>query len=168
MKFVNNVLTEDAFQVVIDNIKHYSKLNLWTSSSLFWSPEIRVGNHVGVLTHLIKGPFADYIEKEISHFLPEYARLQIQMYLWPEGSNISWHDDNGFSFGATIYLNRHWEINYGGLFVWEDSDTKELKILCPCKNTMVINDKKEGHCVTHVTSAAPETRMTLQIWGYTF
>ena len=165
MKIVKNVLTENTLESIHNKIKNDYDLKVWKNSILFWQPSIRIGNHVGVLTQIVNDELASCIEKEISQFLPKYNRLVIQIYLWPKGSNISWHNDKGYFFGATIYLNNYWEINYGGLFIWEDNENKELKVLCPSKNVMVINDKEEGHCVTHVTSVALEARMTLQIWG---
>jgi len=108
-----------------------------------------------------------FLERDLKKHLPPYSSLGIQYYLWPEGSNISTHDDRGDRLaGATIYLNPEWHPDMGGLFVWTDGESQELKVLCPRMNMMVINDKYEDHLVTPITSACKEMRATVQIWVY--
>jgi Rps23 Pro-64 3,4-dihydroxylase Tpa1-like proline 4-hydroxylase len=168
MKLIQNVLSEETIQKITDRVNSTMDQNSWSVSSLWWPMGIRVGNHVGVITQLLKDELRDEIESQITGLLPPYNEICVQIYLWPEGSNISWHDDGSDQklAAATIYLNIDWHPDFGGLFVWEDADTKEMRVLCPKYNSMVINDRREMHLVTPVTSAAPLPRLSLQIWGF--
>ena len=90
--------------------------------------------------------------------------LHYQYYIWDKLSGIDMHNDSGHDFGATLYLNGQWNPNWGGLFVWEDKDEKELKIICPKQNMLVIADEGEDHMVTTISPYAEEDRITIQIW----
>jgi Rps23 Pro-64 3,4-dihydroxylase Tpa1-like proline 4-hydroxylase len=168
MQILQNVLSEETISAVITQVNTSISQNKWSVSTFWWSKDIRIGNHVGVVTQIAKDDVIALIDQDIRPLLPAYDKLEVQYYLWPEGSNISWHDDGDGQkkLGATIYLNQEWHPDYGGLFIWEERDTKELKVLCPSYNTMVVNDKAEMHLVTPVTSAAPLARLSLQIWGF--
>ena len=51
--------------------------------------------------------------------------------------------------------------------MWEDRKNPGLmKALCPQRNVMVLNDKKEEHFISQVSPYTPEPRFTIQIWGY--
>ena len=36
------------------------------------------------------------------------------------GSGINWHDDHGYVYGLTYYLNRRWSHQWGGEFMFRD------------------------------------------------
>ena len=82
-------------------------------------------------------------------------------HYWTKLSGINWHGDEGYLFGATLYLN-DWKKEWGGLFLWEDDG---LHCLCPKKGMLVINTKKQPHCVTPVSTSAPYARRSIQIFG---
>ncbi|AMO43037.1 hypothetical protein R1080702_023 [Cyanophage S-RIM32] len=84
-------------------------------------------------------------------------------------SGIAIHEDKSHFFGATIYLNKVWYTNAGGIFLYETEETKTTGIMnaiVPQKNLMVVNDKHERHLVTPVSFNVPEFRFTMQIWGH--
>ena len=81
-------------------------------------------------------------------------------------SGISIHNDPHVDWGATIYLNHKWPLNSGGWFLWQDSKKNApWKAVPPTRNMMVLNDKKQYHCVTPVAPNVKEPRLSLQIWS---
>ena len=78
-------------------------------------------------------------------------------------SGIACHSDECYESGATIYLN-DWNMNFGGLFVWKDDNSDIMKAIVPQKNMMVLNDEKQNHIVTSVSSLSKGYRLTIQIW----
>jgi hypothetical protein len=107
----------------------------------------------------IKNQFVEYDEKFINFsFTVQYCK-------WHRGSYIPWHNDSDHSIGATIYLNKDWDVEDGGLFVYsETGNVDNLKCIYPCYNTLVINESNEWHHVSLVNYHANTERTTIQIW----
>jgi hypothetical protein len=166
MKVFENVLSDDLLKLC--DVERTAKLAGfgWKLSEFAWSKDIRVGITGICASAHVSAPLKKPIASHISSYLPDHDDLVIQHYVWMRGSGISWHNDGKFRFGATIYLNRTWNPDYGGIFMWEPEDSGgDLRAACPTFNTMVLNDKKLFHRVTPVSTNAPEYRLTLQIWG---
>ena len=165
MKIYNNVLTTNTIQKVWDEINQSRGENNWRVSTLFWGPDIKKGILGSTTCKEVSANLAEIIEGEIKHLLPSYGKLVQQIYAWLPASGISAHTDGKKKFGMTIYLNNNWQLDYGGLFVWEDKESNELKVRMPEFNSMVLNDNEELHLVTPVAFNSPVIRHTLQIWG---
>ena len=73
----------------------------------------------------------------------------INYHLWLPGSGINWHDDKASLYGATLYLNT-WEPEKGGVFMWREKLTGELKCIHPQRNMLMINEQGEDHAVTPI------------------
>lgn len=88
-----------------------------------------------------------------------------QYYEWHRGSYIPWHHDYNYDFGATIYLNKEWDVEDGGIFFYtKTGDVSDLKCIYPKYNTLVLNDSKEQHHVSLVNYHSKTERKTIQIW----
>lgn len=147
-----------------DEVARYAQLPKWACSTMLWPDEIKVGQ-TGMVTHArVSEELAEQIKKCVAPYMPEHNSLHIQHYLWHKYSGINMHDDSGHRFGATLYLNREWDIAYGGVFIWKD-DNGELRAISPEFNTMVVNAKKHHHMVSMVSPLAPVMRYSIQIWG---
>ena len=85
----------------------------------------------------------------------------LMFYMWPPNSYIGWHDDT-CDFGASVYLNKEWNIEHGGIFLYKDK--KDIKGVSPVYNRCVINVEKTMHTVSMITPDAP-LRKSLQIFG---
>lgn len=166
MKIYNNVLQQSTIEEIFKETRNAHRTAEWAFSTLAWSTDIQVGAMAATACKPVSEELATAIEGQIQQYLPEYTELKSQIYLWPRGSSISCHDDAHCKFGATIYLNSHWHVDYGGLFVWQDNASKEWKVRFPEFNTMVLNDEQEPHLVTPVSYASMEMRHTVQIWGF--
>lgn len=136
----------------------------WYCSAMVWPDLLRRGQ-TGLITHTpVSRELAAAIKKQVAPYMPEHKDLDMHHYLWHKYSGISMHDDPGHLFGATLYLNKNWDINYGGIFIWRDVDGS-LHAVSPEYNTMVVNSKKRYHMVSMVSPLANEYRQTIQIWG---
>jgi hypothetical protein len=165
MKIFNNVLTEETIQNLRDETNLSLREGVWRSSTLSWINEIQRGIMGSVACKDVSPELAESIEDQVKHLLPPYDELCQQIYVWPGASGISAHNDGNKKFGATIYLNHDWQLDFGGLFVWVDKETEELKVRMPEYNSLVLNDNEEVHLVTPVAFTCAALRHTVQIWG---
>jgi hypothetical protein len=86
----------------------------------------------------------------------------VNFYYWMQGSHIPWHDDVGHSGGITIYLNEHWNINHGGLFLFNPDD-ETINAIVPKKNRAIIQLGGIPHSVSATTKTSI-IRKTIQIF----
>ena len=165
MKIYNNVLTDETIQKLWAETNQTKGEDVWRISTLSWIQDIQRGILASAGCKVVSPEIAESIESQVKHLLPPYEKLYQQIYVWPRGSGISAHNDGDKKFGATIYLNNHWELDFGGLFVWQDKESEELKVRMPEFNSMVVNDTEELHLVTPVAFNCYAIRHTVQIWG---
>jgi Rps23 Pro-64 3,4-dihydroxylase Tpa1-like proline 4-hydroxylase len=86
----------------------------------------------------------------------------IMFYYWTRHSYITWHNDQAFVGGVTIYLNRQWEQDFGGFFLYKDSrEAHELKGLIPKRNFALLQSGGIEHCTTPVNFNG-DLRITIQ------
>jgi len=151
---------------LIDSIEKYVEKNFSLStwkSSLFWSNDIR---HSSALVQILPLP---HIEKELrpyySKILPEIQKLHMKIYyyIWPPLSYIPFHSDGHTSIASTIYLNKEWNIDQGGLFLYNKKN--KIYAIPPIFNSCIINNNHVTHSTTLTTTNAPYRR-TLQIFFY--
>lgn len=165
MDLYHNVLSGDILDKCTIELNSLLHEPVWKVSDQFWDRSIQVGV-TGVCTStLVKEPLRQQIHGAIQSLLPEHKNLMIQHYIWHKHGAISLHDDSGHKFGATIYLNKNWNIDNGGIFVWKNNLTHELHAHCPEYNSLMLNSKCELHLVTPISPLTSENRITLQIWG---
>ena len=170
MKIFENVISDELNQKCIDYIQKNISKNFSTSSaSTFHWPSNLIRGVIGSC-HLMLVPdhLSDEILESIDKISPKNYKnndILIQFHIWDRLSGINWHDDGTYDYGITIYLNEYWDENWGGIFLWQDkTDDNQIKGLMPKKNTMVINDNYEEHCVTPVGVLYDMPRMTIQIF----
>lgn len=163
MRIYENVLTKTTCSVIKNEILSASKEFRWGVGSYLWPENVKI-NVSGSVVELIANPtLRDLIIQDIENIIPPVDDISVKFYAWQKNSGISWHRDAHAKFGATIYLNEQWDINDGGLFVYEDGGM--LKAHLPTFNTMVINDNQTSHMVTPVSPFAKHDRYTIQIFG---
>ena len=165
MKIIKDALPEEliSFCVGVYEKLDHSKL----SPTLCGGPDyLKDGQIAGPFVAPVPSNVVDRLLPEIQEHIWIWEgdfEFTFQYYLWGPNSGIADHDDAGYDVGATLYLN-DFPLNYGGLFVYEDADN-DLKVVAPTRNTLVVNDQKERHLVTTVSSQATFPRLTIQIWG---
>jgi hypothetical protein len=169
MKIYKNSISDDLLTECVQKVKENITKENWRSSSICWSEEIKRNISGSCIFSQIDSDLSDKLEKELNKYFPEYNEIFFQYYIWQHNAGISIHADKPYKFGATLYLNTEWHVNWGGLFIWynslEDSYEGEAHCLVPRGKTLVINDEKQLHLVTPVSATSPELRVTIQIWG---
>jgi hypothetical protein len=144
------------------------RFKFWTNR--MWDLEI-VEESAPVICFSLEGNRLDTIQsilEEKGVYNPE-TDLPLQeaggamIYLWTNGSYIPSHSDGIYSKGVTIYLNRDWSFNDGGMFNWYEKSENEWKSVLPSFNMAMLNDKLQLHGTSAVTTRN-KVRITLQVF----
>ena len=77
------------------------------------------------------------------------------------GSGINWHDDHGHLYGITYYINRRWNIKFGGEFLFTNENGNGFIPLVG--NSLVIIKAPLSHKVAPVMHPTVP-RKTIQIF----
>ncbi len=167
MKIIKNCLPEYLIDICRKEFnKRQNKDKTWSISENFWDESLLECIPGVSSQQSINGLLKEKILKELSLYLPKYDETIMQFYNWHKMSGIASHEDFGYSFGATLYLNTKWDPNWGGVFIWGEDKNNLTNAIIPQYNTLVINyPPMRPHLVTMISPLAPETRKTIQIWG---
>jgi len=116
------------------------------SSFFSWGPRI-IQQSTPVMVYDLDD--ADILLERLKEIIVIERKVNFMIYFWPIGSYIPWHNDNHASFTATVYCNKYWEMDWGGLFLYKEKD----KILAeaPEWNKLVVQTNKDWHTTTSVT-----------------
>lgn len=168
MKQYESVLPDDfadllysyAFSQLVDNNK--DRPNVYTNH--LWDQNLRKNNSLVLYIE----PDENLNEK-IKYFLNQSGLLDLDssdsiemaINVWTKNSYIPSHSDRSYDKGITIYLNREWSYDDGGLFNWFDKKSGEWKVIVPKFNNAVVNDLGEMHATTPVLTDS-QLRITLQ------
>jgi hypothetical protein len=163
MKIVSNLLDKETLKLIEDDFEFKSKISQWSVSNIIWEKKLKEFSIGQINQCSVDDNIASRIEDCLNPYLKEYKKIFIQHYIWHPLSNISLHNDSVYLFGATVYLNEHWDINWGGLFVYKDTEC--YKVVVPEYNTCIINDDCSSHLVTTINPNIQYPRRTIQIWG---
>ena len=172
MKIHKNVLSPETLSRCIYDLGYFRDKAVWKNSGLFWHEDVRVGT-TGIVTQtLVSVDISKLLDAELDKYFYEYKKdlkmIEYQFFVWNALSGISTHNDSMYRFGATLYLNPVWKMDWGGTFLWKDKNEEDYckwNALCPEQNMLVINDEKEFHLVSSISPHAAEERYSIQIWG---
>jgi Rps23 Pro-64 3,4-dihydroxylase Tpa1-like proline 4-hydroxylase len=78
-----------------------------------------------------------------------------------DGSGINWHDDNIYNYGITYYINRRWNLKFGGELLFKHENNNGFIPLIG--NSLVIIKAPLLHKVNHVSKTIIP-RKTIQIF----
>ena len=166
MKIYKNFFSDQLLYLIEKDLNQNLNLNNWSAGSLLiWGSDLKLGVNGTCLSSLVAEHVKTKLCEKLLTVSPKYEKISVMYQIWHPQSGISMHNDGNYKFGATIYLNDDWDINWGGLFIWEDKITKKLNVLFPTKNTLVLNDNSERHMVTMVSPLAQKIRKTIQIFA---
>ncbi|MEO8672811.1 MAG: 2OG-Fe(II) oxygenase [Tahibacter sp.] len=127
------------------------------------------------------GPFLRFLEKlsGIEHLLPDPHLAGGGIHLSRQGDHLGIHADFNWHEGLQahrrlnllIYLNPHWQADYGGqLELWDTSGTQRIRQVAPLLNRAVVfttrSDTFHGHPIPW---SAPEGvfRQSIALYYYT-
>jgi len=140
MQLHTNVLTTETISLFEKELTTKLSSKCWAVSSFAWPKNITIGIQGSCVSSDLSKDLENKIIDDIKELLPPYKELVIQCYIWDKNSGISKHDDYNFKFGATIYMNKTWDMNYGGIFLWAPNGEKEFRAIIQECNNMVVND----------------------------
>jgi len=170
MILINNFLSlEDCLKVSEDKNKLW-KENCWTINKHNWEPNLTAGLYGSVyMTNVspeINVRVGFYIDKYFDNKV-DWDRTNIQHFVWDTNSGINWHNDRGYDFAGTIYINEHYNPDWGGIFEYfENVDSQQKHSICPEQGLFVINTIGQLHRVTKITHPMMDIfRHTIQIFG---
>lgn len=96
-------------------------------SSGTWLPVWRLldGQCVGTKTYTEgEQPFNNVLDslmplfKKLAEMNPEiikpYKNLSLRTYIYPTGTKLSWHNDEGYNGAMTYYIHKKWSPSWGG------------------------------------------------------
>ena len=164
MKIYHEVLPKPLLQECIDEVLKLMWERCWGSSMIRWDPVLKKGITGDSIHTYIPDETKTKIVESVKEYFPPGSKYDMQYFIWLPNSGIAQHDDTAHEYGATIYLNRTWDKNMGGFFLWDDGDPVIMKAVSPKSNMMVVNDSNQMHMVTPVSPLAPNPRCTIQIW----
>lgn len=101
----------------------------------------------------------ELVNKQIFEQIPK--KWFCSVFLMSRHSHIPWHDDSIYKFTCTVYLNKEWNSNNGGYFMYEDGE--ELKAVVPAYNYAVSFATPLKHTSVLTSNYAP-LRESLQIF----
>lgn len=168
MKIIKDFLPPEFLDLVFKELNERRKINAWGISNLAWEKGLITNSSIGSVYTSLPNEQIEYLVKKFRGLpdIPNFTQLVANYYAWLPGSGIGLHNDNGRRFAATVYLNKNWHLNDGGIFLWEDKNTGKLEALQPSFNTVIINDSNEMHLVTPISAHVNVPRLTIQIFAY--
>ena len=167
MNIIKNAITEETAELATKRAIELLGQDVWDSNRDVWSKELLYGTSGKVLITKLDSDIRKLVLDDISDQLPYYNDLTANFHVGLAESGISMHNDAGHRFGATIYLNKVWHQDFGGLFLWmeDENNPTRLKGYIPEYRSMVLNDEGQDHMVTRVAPKLSEIRLTIQIFG---
>ena len=160
----NNFLDETFINNFIQNIIKESQeyKPIW-KSNINWGENIVKGSSL-VLAYEINKENLNYIKSKFIELNNKFKDKEIvgHFYIWTKGCHIPMHNVSNYEYGCTIYLNKYWDIDWGGLYIWKEGD--KLNIEKPEFNKLIINKGNTKHGTTLLNYNVPEERLTLQIF----
>ena len=165
MKFHQNVVEHELIEQCVKELLLDGNQYGWRTSQACWDKEVKRGILGNTSTLRIEGDLYQQLITQLKPYLPNSSEFALQLCVWGPLSGISLHSDGYHKWGATLYLNKEWHPDYGGIFIWQDKDSSEFHAKVPEYSSLIVNDRAENHLVTPVSPVSTEDRLTIQIWG---
>ena len=87
----------------------------------------------------------------------------IMFYYWSNQSYIPWHDDGHVENACTVYLDREWAPENGGLYQYQDG--RQVNTIVPQYNLGVFQHNQTRHATTPTCWGAPWRRSMQWFYG---
>ena len=135
-----------------------------TTTNMSWAKNI-IDNSTITIIYMVPRELCKMIADELVdlNIIDKKDEVSASVYLWTPGAYIAPHNDGnpGDNVKAiTIYLNKEWDIRYGGTFHYKDQD--EWKSITPRRGLLVYNNNFDWHYTTPVLG--DNLRVSLQMF----
>ena len=165
MHDIYNILDQHTIEYALEEVGALKGDYGWLNSRNYWNKNLYDGAMIGNISCSKASPhLTAIIHRVLAPYIPPCKEVVVQHFLWHPLSGINMHDDHGKAFTATIYLTPHWNINWGGLLIYDNGEG--LKAHFPTFNSCCILPPGTPHMVGQVSPLVPHDRYTLQIFGY--
>lgn len=180
IKYIDNFLSPN---VIASMDKYCQIFEDDYNSDTYWNPKFtKETDRVSCFSNKVEGTELFELKEDIFHNPnnPFYKDKRIRnmscaIQKYPKGAVLSAHKDRCIG-SVTIFLNKEWGINDGGIFHWleDDMDGQGYSVI-PKYNSavyMISNDPNKRlnvvgplHWVTEVLSDTPRCCIQLFMWG---
>jgi len=166
MKIYNDFFDSDCLKYIEEQIERSKNTaSLRTSYPSYNWPNYIIQDSTPVIIYDMYD--ADILLNRLEEVMEIKNPVTFMIYYWPVGSYIPWHNDAHATWTATLYCNKIWDMDWGGLFLYKEED----KILAevPEWNKLIIQTDKAWHSTTPITKPYlhqphPELRTTIQMF----
>lgn len=160
--FSNEICSE--LDILISRItsKENNTTPMYSTSIYSWKDEL-----ISHSTPILRYPITIEYNKLLSKIKREifvktnYQIDNVLIHFWPKLSYITWHEDLVYKGALTVYLNKIWDSNWGGYFMYQEND--EIKAIKPEYNLGVLQENGVSHCVSTVNINA-DIRISIQVF----
>lgn len=166
----SNFLSEESIKILdnkVEEILYKSDPNVpnFTTSLTSWQNQLQKSSTPIIRYVLNKNDdtLFQFLKKEIENKIPYYIDSMV-IHLSPKLSYIPWHNDSHVIAALTIYLNKKWDVNWGGYFLYKLNN--EIKAIKPEFNLALLQEGGATglpHCVT-TTNIDADLRISLQLF----
>ena len=150
VKIYKDFFDLDCLEYIEEQIERSKRTSNLRASypTINWGPMI-IQESAPVLIYDMVDP--DILLKRLKEIYPTEKNIHLMIYYWPVGSYVAWHPDDHVEMTATVYMNRYWSRDWGGLFLYEENG----KILAevPEWNKLVLQSPPVPHASTALTKS---------------
>lgn len=153
--WINNFLDYPMYKGIHDAIiKERSKINLHSVENL-WNDNLIKNIKPPMRTEVSNyKPFENLktLVKHNPYFqMNDIKEMSTIIHYMKKGSGINWHEDEGWKYGATFYINYKWQRQWGGEFMFTDNTGHGW--IPPVGNSLVIVKAPISHKVNPILSS---------------
>lgn len=134
-------------------INEREKINLHSSRGV-WGDNLTDNINAPLRTEVSNYQPFDKLKLLVKHnsyfHIPNLDRMSTIIHYMKKGAGINWHDDGGWKYGATYYVNHKWHRQWGGEFMFTDNNGHGW--IPPVGNSLVIVKAPIIHKVNPVLS----------------
>jgi Rps23 Pro-64 3,4-dihydroxylase Tpa1-like proline 4-hydroxylase len=163
--YIQNFLDYPTYKKIHYDIFKGKKINL-KSTEKEWQKDLRHGYINSVKNTTLDTTYGPLQKIKILLENNPFHRIKFNKYAFlihsmEDGSGINWHDDSGYIYGITYYVNRRWNSKFGGEFLFQDKSSNGFIPLVG--NSLVIVKAPLEHKVCMVQQSTVP-RKTIQIF----
>ena len=159
LTYYDDFLDVDLIHQINNYTDEIASKPVWRTSN-DWIPIIRRSTTPIPILEL-PDKFTSIIHKQLKETLGQTlwtskdSASQSLLYLYPPGSYIGWHDDCKYEFASILCINPVWNLNWGGLHLYEDIEGLGIRAEVPTFNRCLINAGGVPHGVSIIAPDAP-------------
>jgi len=158
--WIHDFLPYEQYKRIHTAIHKERKKIPFSSAKETWNPVLN--KNLRPIEHVVvDNKYFSFYETWLKHNPIEAVKGKcvFQIHSWRYGSGINWHNDANHKYGITYYINRRWNDQWGGEFMFKDNNQHGF---IPVRgNSVIIVKQSCMHKVNQVLSPTVP-RITIQ------